>query len=320
MAVHRHRDVAQVRARARRARAEHLRVLVGHRVADGVGHVDGGGALVDRDLDDLGHELHVGARAVLGRELDVVGVLLGVRHGGARLALHVLARGLELALDVDVARGDEGVDARALGVLDRVPGGVDVLEAGAREPADDRAVHLAGDRLDRLEVAGRGDREARLDHVHAEPRELVGDLHLLLPVERDPGGLLAVAQGGVEDQYSVSGFRFSAGVMSSCFLCLSSWLLRWFAASAAATRYSPRGGRRRRSRRSSWNDIANKPTPSPISPMRAGCRSWPGVLSTSSSASMMLAQKSTKSTAAMRCSTTPTMPDDDGRRARRRGR
>ena len=53
---------------------------------------------------------------------------------------------------------------------------------------------LAGDRLDRLEVAGRGDREAGLDHVDAEPRELLGDLDLLLGVERDARRLLAVAQ------------------------------------------------------------------------------------------------------------------------------
>ena len=32
-----------------------------------------------------------------------------------------------------------------------------------------------------------------------EPRELLGDLDLLLGVERDPGRLLAVAQRGVED-------------------------------------------------------------------------------------------------------------------------
>ena len=126
-----------------------------------------------------------------------------VRDGRAGLALHVLARGLELALDVDVAGGDEGVDARALGVLDRVPGGVDVLLAGAGEAADHGALDLARDRLHGLEVAGRGDREAGLDHVHAEPRELVRDLELLLPVERDARRLLAVAQGRVEDLYSV---------------------------------------------------------------------------------------------------------------------
>ena len=58
-------------------------------------------------------------------------------------------------------------------------------------------------RLDGLEVAGRGDREAGLDDVDAQARELVGDLELLAGVERDAGRLLAVAQRRVEDQYSV---------------------------------------------------------------------------------------------------------------------
>src|ERR1700733_13931515 len=41
----------------------------------------------------------------------------------------------------------------------------------------------------------------------AQSRELTGDLQLLLRVERDPRGLLAVAQRRVEDQYSVGVFR-----------------------------------------------------------------------------------------------------------------
>src|SRR6202030_185433 len=53
----------------------------------------------------------------------------------------------------------------------------------------------------RLEVARGRDREARLDDVHAEPRELLGDLELLGRVERDAGRLLAVAQRRIQDQY-----------------------------------------------------------------------------------------------------------------------
>jgi hypothetical protein len=73
----------------------------------------------------------------------------------------------------------------------------------ARQAGDDGAVDLAGDRLDGLEVARRGDREARFDDVHAEARELMGDLQLLCGVERDPGGLLTVAQRGVEDDDAI---------------------------------------------------------------------------------------------------------------------
>ena len=79
---------------------------------------------------------------------------------------------------------------------------------GARQAGDHGSMDLAGDRLHGLEVAGRGDREARLDDVDAQARELVGDLELLGRVQRDARRLLAVAQRGVEDQYSVGAFRW----------------------------------------------------------------------------------------------------------------
>ena len=109
----------------------------------------------------------------------------GLRHRGAGQALDVLARGLQLVLDVDVRGRDEGVDARALGVAHRLPGAVDVGGVGTRQAGDHGSMDLAGDRLHGLEVAGRGDREARLDDVDAQARELVGDLELLGRVERD---------------------------------------------------------------------------------------------------------------------------------------
>ena len=112
VAVHRQHDVVQSGDELVEA-AQERRVLVRHRVADGVGDVDRRRALVDRDLADLGGELEVGARRVHRRELDVLAVLAGVRDGRARLPLDVLARGLQLVLDVDVRGGDEGVDPRA---------------------------------------------------------------------------------------------------------------------------------------------------------------------------------------------------------------
>ena len=56
-----------------------------------------------------------------------------------------------------------------------------------------------GDRLHRLEVALAGDREAGLDDVDPEARQLLGDLELLALVEGDARRLLAVAQRRVED-------------------------------------------------------------------------------------------------------------------------
>ena len=122
-------------------------------------------------------------------------------------------------------------------------------------PADDGPVDLAGDRLDGLEVARRGDREAGLDDVDAEARELVRDLDLLLRVQRDPGGLLAVAQRGVEDSYSVllgAGHVVVPFRSPACVLLSVGLRLR-----AAATRYSPRRGRRRRRSRAEECDMSS---------------------------------------------------------------
>src|SRR5436305_10876494 len=104
---------------------------------------------------------------------------------------------------MDVRGGDERVDPGPAGVPDRAPGGIDVGYVGASQPGDHGALHLARDLLHGLEITRRGDGEAGLDHVDAKPSQLLRDLQLLLGVEGDAGRLLAVAQRGVEDQYSV---------------------------------------------------------------------------------------------------------------------
>jgi hypothetical protein len=106
-------------------------------------------------------------------------------------------------LDVDVRRRDERVDARPGRVAYRLGGRFDVRRLSASEPGDHGAADLAGDRANRLEVARRRDREAGFDDVHAEPRQLVGDLELLGRVERDARRLLPVAQRRVEQQDAV---------------------------------------------------------------------------------------------------------------------
>ena len=156
-----------------------------HRVADRVGDVDRRGALVDRRLQHVGGELDVRACRVHRRELDVLAQRARMGDRRSRLRMHVLARGLELVDDVDVRGRDERVDARALGVTHGLPCALDVGCLRPCQAGDDRAVDLACDRLHRLEVTGRGDREPSLDHVDAESRELVGDLELLRRVERD---------------------------------------------------------------------------------------------------------------------------------------
>ena len=205
-------------------------------------------ALVDRRRDDLGGELDLRARRVHRRELDVVDELARVRDGGARLPQHVLARGLQLVDDVDVRGRDEGVDPRRAASRTACAGRVDVGELRPREPGDHRALDLARDPLDGLEVARRGDREAGLDHVDAQPRELLGDLELLRRVQRDARRLLAVAQRRVEDQYSVS---FTVHDVPRSFRAVLRLLLGWVCGSRGRHALFPPKGEEKRARSSS---------------------------------------------------------------------
>ena len=202
--------------------------------------------------EHLGGELDVGAGGVHRRELDVVAQRARPARPTARAWPLTSSRVDCSWCSMWMSDVERKVWMRGRSrVAHRLPGAVDVAGVGAGEAGDDGALDLAGDRLDGLEVARRGDREAGLDDVDAQPRELVGDLELLGRVERDARRLLAVAQRRVEDQDSVRvGMSVLSLSASSC-----GFFSGWVCGFAAATRYSPRRGRRR-SRRSSRNDMA----------------------------------------------------------------
>src|SRR5918998_1673606 len=157
--------------------------LDGRRVADGVGDVDDVGPRLDRRRDDLGEVAYVGPGCVHRGELDVGAEVLGELDGLARALEDVLAVRAHLVLDVEVGGTYKGVDAGPLGPLDGLPRPSDVLFVDAGEARDAGALHLGGDAGYGLEVALRGDREARLYDVHLQAGELAGYLHLLRPGE-----------------------------------------------------------------------------------------------------------------------------------------
>ena len=64
---------------------------------------------------------------------------------------------------------------------------------------------FAGDGADGFGVAFGGDGEAGFEDVDAEGGDLVGHAELFVVVHGAAGGLLAVAQGGVEEDNLVSG-------------------------------------------------------------------------------------------------------------------
>ncbi len=145
VAVHREASLIDVR-HVLLDGAQRLRELVGDRVADGVRDVYGRGAGVDHFCQHAVDVLRLGASGVHRRELHVLAVALRARHHFPRHLQDSLLVLLQLVHDVDVRGREEDVDARARGVLDGLPAGVDVVGDGPRQAGDHRLADLPGDR------------------------------------------------------------------------------------------------------------------------------------------------------------------------------
>ena len=122
----------------------------------------------------------------------------------------------------------DDVDALAGGRLQRLGAAQDIGRIGAAEAGDDRAVldEFLGDRLHALEIAGGGDGEAGLEHIDAQLGQGFGHAQLLLEVHREAGRLLAVPQGGVEEDDAVVVQRAEAGMGDGHGLILGLRLVR----------------------------------------------------------------------------------------------
>ena len=92
--------------------------LVRRRVADRIGQVHGRCAFLDDRFDDPAQKVHVTASRVLGRELDIVGVLARTTHRVDGQVEGRFAGHAELTGQVQVGGGDEGVNTSAAGRRD----------------------------------------------------------------------------------------------------------------------------------------------------------------------------------------------------------
>jgi hypothetical protein len=116
---------------------------------------------------------------------------------------------------------DEGVDARARGVLERLSGPFDVGPAASSERGHGRPADLGGNAPDRLGVGVGGNREARLDDVHAQRIERAREARFFLDVHRESGGLFAVAERRVEDRESIRHAAVVRPLVQNCQIYLS---------------------------------------------------------------------------------------------------
>ena len=191
-------------------------------IADGVWDVDRGSPRLDGDLDHLVHEVRIAAAGVFTRELDVVDEGAGIGHHLARDRQHVGTALAELVFEVDVAGGDERVDAMAGRRGHRLGAGLDVTGGGPGQTADHRTIgraHLGGDALHGLEIAAAGKRKTRFDDIDLQAGELLGDRQLLVEVQAGPGRLLTIPQGGVKDQHPSWILRHGSSAVTAPHAC-----------------------------------------------------------------------------------------------------
>ncbi|MCY1417364.1 hypothetical protein D9M71_328970 [compost metagenome] len=95
------------------------------------------------------------------------------------------------------------MDAPGVGPGQCLGGAIDVGIHRAGQAAHGAVLDAVGDRLDRLEVTWAGNGEAGLDHVHPQPLQGLGDSQLLFLGHGSAGALLAVPQGGIENDDAI---------------------------------------------------------------------------------------------------------------------
>ena len=188
---------------------EEVADLIGCRVANGIRQIDRRGSDDDDRLDDPAEKIDVGASRIFGGELHVVRI--GSRQLDAvdRRLEALLARHVQLVLEMKIGGREEGVNPAARGARNRVAGAFDVGSSTARQTGDDRAAHFGRDPAHRLRIIVRRNRKTRLYDVDTERVELPRHLDLLVDPQREPRRLLAVTQRRVKDRQPVNRHRSS---------------------------------------------------------------------------------------------------------------
>ena len=103
-----------------------------------------------------------------------------------RLPEDLFAGFVELVPEVDVRRGDEGVDPRRGRLGHRFPGPVNIGRIGPRKRRDSASPDLPGDLADGGKIPLRGDREPGFDDVDPQLFELAGDPDFLVRIHACP--------------------------------------------------------------------------------------------------------------------------------------
>ena len=180
-----------------------LMILVRHAESRRVGDVANRRTCLGHGINHTSQILVVRATCILGIELHVLHILLGILHRSHSTFDDFLGSGVELVLDVRRTRTDTRVDTLPLRILQRVGCHVNVLLHRTSQCTDSRPCDRLRDFNHTVEIARAGDGESSLDDIHAQCLQLPCHLNLLNRVELTSWHLLAVAERRVENKQSV---------------------------------------------------------------------------------------------------------------------
>ena len=107
-------------------------------------------------------------------ELHIVRIAPRLRHPIGERGQTLITADPELPLKMQVGGGNERVDTRPLGSLDRFTGTLDIGRVAAGQNGNHRSADLGGDQLHGMRVVRRRDRKAGLDDIDPEHLELPG--------------------------------------------------------------------------------------------------------------------------------------------------
>lgn len=172
-------------------------------VACRVRNIHDRGPGLDGCLNHSGKILIVSASRILGVELHILNILLGIFHSPDGTLKNLLPGGIELVLYVGVGSPDPCVYPLVLGIFKGFRCHIDVSLHRACQSADRRPGDGLGNLHDRIEISGTGNRETRLNDIYSQLFKGLCHLDFLHSVELAPRHLLAITQSGVKNEYSV---------------------------------------------------------------------------------------------------------------------
>ncbi len=111
----------------------------------------------------------------------------------------LLARHLQLALQMKVGNSKKSMDTRPLCPFQSAPCPLNIRQVRAGKPGDHGPVYLGGDPSHRPELFFGSDGKAGFDNIDAELVQLPGQAKLVFCAHTATGRLFAVTQSSVED-------------------------------------------------------------------------------------------------------------------------